>query len=185
MEFSNHARHYFQKTYQVLDAFDWSSVETFSKCLMQAWEGNHQVFICGNGGSAANADHAANDLLYGLNPDGVGLNAHSLCSNFSVNSCAANDKGYELIFAHQIKVMGKPGDVLIVFSGSGNSENVLMAIEAAKSLGVITTGILGFTGGKAKRLLDIPIHFPVDDMQISEDLQMLVIHMVVQFLRKK
>ncbi len=147
------------------------------------WKNGNQVLLCGNGGSAANADHAANDLVYGLSPNGKGINAHSLCANFSVNSCAANDTGYENIFSYQINAMGKPGDLLIVFSGSGNSENVVNAIKTAKQLKVITAGILGFTGGNAKPLLDIPIHFPVKDMQISEDLQMIVIHMMVQRIR--
>ena len=148
------------------------------------WKNGNQVLLCGNGGSAANADHAANDLVYGLSPNGKGINAHSLCANFSVNSCAANDTGYENIFSHQINAMGKPGDLLIVFSGSGNSKNVLLAIEEAKALNMKTAGVLGFDGGKSKSMLDIAIHFPVQDMQISEDLQMIVIHMVVQYLRE-
>jgi D-sedoheptulose 7-phosphate isomerase len=174
---------YSSKLSEALAACDPSKFEELRNELERVWKRNAQVFLCGNGGSAANADHAANDLVYGLSPNGRGVNAHSLCANFSVNSCAANDTGYENIFAHQLRVMGKPQDLLICFSGSGNSENILLAIKAAKELGIVTAGVLGFTGGKAKGILDIPIHFSIDDMQIAEDLQMMIIHMLVQSMK--
>lgn len=167
----------------MLNEFNTQPLDDLANELNRCWRDKKQIFVCGNGGSAANADHAANDLVYGLNPNGEGINAHSLCANFSVNSCAANDTGYENIFAHQIRVMTKPEDLLIVFSGSGNSENIIRAIELAKELEVRTAGVLGFDGGRAKDLLDIPIHFPINDMQISEDLQMIVIHVLMQYLR--
>lgn len=75
-----------------------------------------------------------------------------------------------------------PGDILIVLSGSGNSPNILKAIETGAALGMRTFGVLGFSGGRAKAMLDTPIHFPVDDMQISEDLQLMVGHMAMQWL---
>jgi len=94
----------------------------------------------------------------------------------------ANDIGYDAIFSAQLAVQARRGDVLIALSGSGNSANVLKALEQAKSMGVKTYAILGYTGGKAKTMADVPIHFPVDDMQLSEDLQLVVGHMIMQWL---
>lgn len=168
----------------VLDSCDWSAVESLTVKLLEVWNRNAQVWLCGNGGSAENANHAANDFIYGLAPAGRGLRAHSLCANSSVVTCLANDVGYREIFSRQLAVLATQGDLLLVFSGSGNSENILEAIRTAKSMGLQTAGILGFSGGTAKAMLDYPIHFPVNDMQVSEDLQMMVIHMIVQYLKK-
>ncbi len=100
-------------------------------------------------------------------------------------TCLANDTGYQEIFSEQIRVKANPSDLLIVLSGSGNSENILRALEAAKKIGVKTCAILGFSGGKSKDLADLVIHFPIDDMQISEDLQLVVGHMCMQSLHDK
>ena len=142
-----------------------------------------QVFLCGNGGSAANANHWANDLIYGAGKTGRGgVRAHSLSANTSVLMCLANDTGYENIFSGQLDVLASPGDVLVVLSGSGNSPNILRAIESANRLGMDTWAIVGFNGGAALNLAKNTIHFPVDDMQIAEDLQMVVCHTVTQAL---
>jgi D-sedoheptulose 7-phosphate isomerase len=126
------------------------------------------VFICGNGGSAANANHWANDLLYGAAKGGRGgVRAHSLSANTSVLMCLANDTGYDNIFSGQLDVLASPGDILIALSGSGNSPNILRAIELGNRIGRETWAIVGFEGGKA--LAKHAIHFPISDMQIAED----------------
>ena len=141
------------------------------------------IFLCGNGGSAANANHWANDLLYGAGKGGRGgLRAHSLSANSSVVLCLGNDIGYENIFSTQLGVLGSRGDILIALSGSGNSPNILRALETAKELGMETWVIVGFDGGAALRLAGNSIHFRIDDMQIAEDLQMAVCHMVTKIL---
>lgn len=142
-----------------------------------------QVFLCGNGGSAANANHWANDLIYGAGKTGRGgVRAHSLSANTSVLMCLANDTGYENIFSGQLDVLASPGDVLVALSGSGNSPNILRAIESANRIGMDTWAIVGFQGGTALELAKNAIHFPIDDMQIAEDLQMVVCHTVTQAL---
>lgn len=142
-----------------------------------------QVFLCGNGGSAANANHWANDLIYGAGKTGRGgVRAHSLSANTSVLMCLANDTGYENIFSGQLDVLASPGDVLVALSGSGNSPNILRAIESANRIGMDTWAIVGFNGGAALKLAKNTIHFPIDDMQVSEDLQMVVCHTVTQAL---
>ena len=174
---------YAQRLQSVLASSDWSGVERLAVELGECWRAGRQVFLCGNGGSAGNAIHLANDFLYGISKTfGSGLRVSALPANPSVLTCLANDAGYDAIFSMQLAVQGRAGDVLIALSGSGNSPNILKALEQAKAMGIRTFAVLGYSGGKAKALADVPIHFPVDDMQISEDLQLVVGHMVMQWL---
>ena len=164
-----------------LEAMD--VVPTLGEALRQAWRAGHTIYLCGNGGSAGNANHLANDFLYGAGvTNGIGLKVESLSANPAVLTCLANDIGYENVYAEQLRVKGEAGDVLIVLSGSGNSPNVVRALEVGAAKGMTTFAILGFTGGKCKALAQHPIHFPVDDMQISEDLQMVIGHLCMQWL---
>ena len=140
------------------------------------------VFLIGNGGSAGNANHLANDLLYGLGP-GRGLKADALSANPSVLTCLANDLSYERVFSEQLKVKASAGDVLIALSGSGNSANIVSALETGNAMGLKTFAILGYAGGRCLSVAQTAIHFPVDDMQICEDLQLVVGHLCTQLLR--
>jgi D-sedoheptulose 7-phosphate isomerase len=167
----------------VLAGFDWSPVAALAEDLRDCCRTGRQLFLAGNGGSAGNAIHLANDFLYGISKiPGAGLRVHALPANPSVLTCLANDEGYDRIFSLQLAVQARPGDVLIVLSGSGNSPNVLRALDEARRIGMRSYAILGFTGGKAKALADTAIHFPVDDMQIAEDTQLIVGHMIMQWL---
>lgn len=151
--------------------------------LRDCWKTGRQVFLCGNGGSAGNAIHMANDFLYGISKKaGSGLRVHALPANSSVLTCLANDCGYDQIFSLQLAVQARAGDVLVALSGSGNSPNILKALEQAKATGMKSYAILGYTGGKALKQADVPIHFAVDDMQIAEDMQLIVGHMIMQWL---
>lgn len=164
---------------------DWSDVVLLVETLQRCWRENRQVFLCGNGGSAANAIHLANDLLYGVDKQsGRGLRVTALPANAAVLTCLANDIAYEDIFAQQLTVLAQPGDVLLAFSGSGNSPNIVKALTRARELNMTSFAILGFTGGKALTLADHPIYFPAHDMQVSEDLQMMVGHMAMQYLSR-
>lgn len=165
---------------------DADTIEALAESLLDCCKSNKQVFICGNGGSAGNAVHLANDFLYGIDPSGnMSLNVEALPANTSVITCLGNDIGYDKVFSHQLKVKANAGDVLIVLSGSGNSANIIQALEQAKALGVISFAILGYSGGKAKKLADFAIHNNIDDMQISEDLQLIVGHMLMQYMAKE
>ena len=127
--------------------------------------------------------HIANDFLYGISKRlGSGLRVHAPSANVSIVTCLANDEGYESIFSYQLDVQAQQGDVLIAFSGSGNSPNIIEALKTARKMGLKSFAILGYSGGKALELADHPIHFPIDDMQISEDLQLIVGHMIMQWL---
>ena len=120
-------------------------VPELGAALRQAWQTGRAVYLCGNGGSAGNAVHLANDLIYGAGMRaGVGLRVESLSANPAVLTCLGNDLGYDQIYAQQLRVKGQPGDVLIVLSGSGNSPNVVKALEVGNQLGLTTFASLGF-----------------------------------------
>jgi D-sedoheptulose 7-phosphate isomerase len=166
-----------------LQDFDWTPVERLAYELRDCWQSGRQLFLCGNGGSGGNANHLANDFLYALSKTkGSGLRVHSLSANPSTLTCLANDEGYDQVFSLQLAVLARAGDVLVVFSGSGNSPNIVKALEEAKTIGMTSYALLGYSGGKAKALADVPIHFAIDDMQIAEDAQMVIGHMLMQWL---
>jgi len=165
---------------------DWSDVAFLVETLHRCWSENRQLFLCGNGGSAANAIHLANDFLYGVDKrSGRGLRVIALPANAAVLTCLANDIAYEDIYAQQLTVLAQPGDILLAFSGSGNSPNIVKALTRATELGVSSFAVLGFTGGRALELATHPIYFPVHDMQVAEDLQMMVGHMAMQALSRQ
>jgi D-sedoheptulose 7-phosphate isomerase len=167
----------------ILSSADWSGVAKLAQDMRECWATGRQVFFCGNGGSAGNAIHLANDYLYGIaKRTGGGIRVISLSANSAVITCLANDVGYDSIYSEQLAVQAQAGDLLIVLSGSGNSPNIIRVLEQAKIMGVKSYAILGYSGGRSKTLADVPIHFPVDDMQIAEDLQLVVGHMVMQWL---
>lgn len=140
------------------------------------------IYICGNGGSAANAMHLANDFTYGYSDEARRFNIEALPSNSSVLTCLANDIGYDKIFSHQLENKLKPADLLIVLSGSGNSPNIIKALEVAKQRNTKTLGMLGFSGGKAKNMVDILLHTEVDDMQVAEDMQLMIGHAAARLM---
>jgi D-sedoheptulose 7-phosphate isomerase len=175
---------YKEKLAQALATASIGEITNLGEALRDAWRFDRTVYLCGNGGSAANAIHLANDFLYGagVRNDTGGLRVEALSANPSVLTCLANDVGYEQIFAEQLKVKASTGDVLIVLSGSGNSENVVRALEVGNAKGMRTFAILGYSGGRCKALAQHPIHFAIDDMQIAEDLQMVVGHICMKWL---
>ena len=159
----------------------WDTVELLTNDLFKCIKERRNVFICGNGGSGANAIHIANDFIYGVAKEtGKGLKIQALTSNSAVITCLANDVGYDSIFSEQLAVFGEVNDILIVLSGSGNSSNIIKVLNEAKSMKIKSYAILGFNGGKAINIADEVIHFNIEDMQISEDLQLIVAHMIMQ-----
>lgn len=165
-----------------IDSIDWPSLSILSSEIRKVWSEGKHVFICGNGGSAANAMHIANDFICGITPNKGGLKVEALTANTAVLTCLANDLSFEDIFSHQLHVKAAAGDLLICLSGSGNSPNIIKAIEKANSLNVKTFGVFGYDGGKALKLVDHALHFRVNDMQIAEDLQLIIGHMLMRDL---
>ncbi|MBO0350648.1 SIS domain-containing protein [Phormidium pseudopriestleyi FRX01] len=179
----SHIRSYATKLQQALELDAMKLIEPLGLALLSAWKNKKNVYLCGNGGSAGNAVHLANDLIYGTGMKvGSGIRAEALSANPAVLTCLANDLGYDEIYAQQLKVKGNPGDILIALSGSGNSANIVKALDVANQMGMKTFAILGYSGGICKELAHVPLHFPVDDMQIAEDIQLIVGHICMQWL---
>jgi D-sedoheptulose 7-phosphate isomerase len=176
-------REYSSRLQGVLQQADLTGVAALARAMQDCWREDRSLYLCGNGGSAGNAVHLANDFVYGIaKGKGPGMRAHALPANTSILTCLANDVDYSEIFSAQLKVYARRGDLLLALSGSGNSPNILSAIAAGKDIGMTTFAVLGYGGGKAKEIVDVAIHFPVDDMQIAEDLQLVVGHMIMQWL---
>lgn len=174
---------YGQRLSAVLAGHDWTTVAQLADELADCAVTGRAVFLAGNGGSAGNAVHIANDWLYAWSKQiGRGIRVNALPANPAVLTCLANDEGYDQAFAAQLAVQAREGDVLVVFSGSGNSANILRALEQARAMGVKSYAVLGFDGGKARALCDVLIHFETSDMQIAEDAQLILGHMIVQHL---
>ena len=179
----SHFKSYAYQLSNLLASFDWAPVNDLARELYDCWKSGRQVFIAGNGGSGGNANHIANDYVYPVSKIlGSGIRMHSLVENTSVLTCLANDEGYDSIFSHQLSVMGRDKDILIVLSGSGNSKNIIKALQQAKLMKIKSYAVLGFSGGEAKFLADVSIHFPIHDMQIAEDCQIILFHMIMQWL---
>lgn len=174
---------YFLRLSKVLAAFDDIPIRKLCGDLRKAWNESRCIWVCGNGGSAANAVHWANDFLYPVAKNGPrGLKVQALAANPSVLTCLGNDIGYDLIFSRQLTTLASAGDLLIALSGSGNSPNIIEALKTARSLNLQSFAIVGFDGGVAKTLADATIHVQTDDMQIAEDMQMAICHSLVQQL---
>jgi len=159
-----------------------ATVDRLELIFKTAGEGEKTIYFIGNGGSAGNALHISNDFLFGVRSGKFrrGLKVVALCANVPIITCLANDVGYEKIYSEQIATYGVSGDVLVALSGSGNSKNILEAVDTAKGIGMKVIGVTGFDGGGLIEKSDLSIHVPVEDMQISEDLQLIVFHNLMQ-----
>lgn len=177
-------KNYKSRLIKALDQIPIQEVTLLANYLLDVWQSRRVLYICGNGGSSANAMHIANDFIYGIGAGKrPGISVEALTSNSSVITCLANDVGYENIFSEQLKAKGASGDIFLALSGSGNSENVVRALQVANDIGMTTFAILGYDGGRSKVCCKHPIHVPVHDMQISEDIQLVIAHMCMQFLK--
>lgn len=178
-----HIDSYVERLGQAMRMDAMRQVPVLAQAMRDAWSSKNTIYFCGNGGSAGNAIHLANDFLYGVGKHkGIGMRVESLSANAAVVTCLANDLGYDQIYAEQLRVKANPGDVLVVLSGSGNSPNVVKALEMGNALGMRTFALLGYSGGACKNTAETPIHFPINDMQIAEDLQVIIGHMCMQWL---
>jgi len=177
---------YCQKLDKAVQKINLEKLCLMSDCLWAALQSKRQVFLCGNGGSAANAIHIANDFLYGVTKSShTAMKVHALTANQSIMTCLANDISYDEIFSYQLEALAQKDDILIALSGSGNSPNIVKAIEAAKRIGTRTFAILGYDGGQCLAIAEESVHVPINDMQISEDMQLIVGHMIMQWLRQR
>jgi len=154
------------------------------EAMMAAWKNRGKVLVAGNGGSAADAMHLAEELVVRFVKNRRAFAAVALCDP-TVITCAGNDFGYESIFSRQVEALGKKGDVLIVFSTSGNSTNIVRALELAKSQGLVTAGLLGKDGGKAKSLCDIPLVVPASAPHRIQEGHKILYHTLCEWVDAK
>ena len=170
-------KEYFEKITSTLTSMDILAMDKATEMLFNAYNDGYQIITMGNGGSAATASHFAGDLVKGVSY-GLEKRVRAIClsDNTPAMMAIANDINYESIFSEQLKNFLTPNDVVVAFSGSGNSKNIINGIGYAKKLGAKTLGICGYQGGKLKELSDLAIHAHIDDMEVSEDIHMVVTH---------
>jgi D-sedoheptulose 7-phosphate isomerase len=182
------AKDYLDRVCREIQRLDVAQVEKVSELIESAYHAGRFVFICGNGGSGANASHLSEDLAKCTLcdfEDQKRLKVLSLTDNTAGIMAWANDEGYDRIFVEQLKNLASPGDLLLAISGSGNSPNILKAVNWANSHGMTTVGITGFGGGQLKTLAHYNLHAGVDDMGMAESLHQVVFHWIIDDLYRR
>ncbi len=167
------------------EAVDLEAVEAVVTALLAARSAGSIVFLAGNGGSAATASHMAVDLMLGSMLSNPPLKVIALTDNQAIITATGNDVGYDVIFSRQLEKLGSAGDVLVTISASGNSPNIIAAVEMAKSKGITTVGFTGFDGGQLKSLVDLAVHVPTRKGAYGavEDIHLAVNHMITEQLK--
>lgn len=179
-EATDFIRRYASDVCNILRKIDPGPVLEAVAVLYDALIAGKVVMFCGNGGSGASCSHIVNDFV-----KGCGLKAICLNDSMPLVSAIANDLQWECVFAMQVQQWAEEGCVLVALSGSGNSDNVRMAVNAAKSAGCKTIGLTGFDGGALKQEIDISIHVPTNSMQQAEDVHMVILHMLYLGLKSR
>jgi D-sedoheptulose 7-phosphate isomerase len=154
--------------------------------LEKTLKAGKRIYVCGNGGSAAIADHLCCDWTKGTRITGKpALKTHSLVANGALLTALANDYGYDQTFSTQVDIYGEPGDVLVAISSSGNSPNIINALEAAKARGMKVIGLSGFSGGKLAEQSDVSLHAAFDNYGLVEDCHQVLMHVLSQVLLRR
>ncbi len=171
---------------QILKSIDVNEISVFIQTILDAREQGATIFFIGNGGSASTASHFANDLAIGTNSYDKPFRVLSLTDNQPLITAVANDFGYEEIFIRQLKIYGKPGDVLVGISASGNSQNIIEAFEYANSNNIKTVGLTAFDGGEMRQIANEGIHVQTDMKEYgpAEDAHMVLDHLIVSYLMR-
>jgi phosphoheptose isomerase len=176
---------YLDELTQAAATIDPQSLERATEVLLDAYTQGRLVFSCGNGGSAAVANHLQCDHLKGVR-NGTDLQSRviSLSSSIELITAIANDLGYHDAFAYQLRAQSQPGDVLIVISSSGKSPNILRALQWARANDLRTIALTGFDGGDARSMSEIAIHVESANYGIVEDLHQSIMHAMAQYIRQ-
>jgi len=183
---ADHVERYVGRLCGALHDLPVENLEELGELLFRAYLNERQVFTIGNGGSASTASHIAADLAKNtIGPNMRRFRITSLNDNVSVLTALSNDLGYEHVFVEQLINLIRPADVLIVVSASGNSANILRATDYAKSQSAHVVGLLGFDGGKAAGMVDLPILVPVSHYGAVEDVHLVVNHILVEYFRER
>ncbi len=185
MDYRERIREYLELEREVLEKLDVDAINQAINLIMQVYEEGKMIYIFGNGGSSATASHYQNDFNKGIS-EHVEKKFRFYCLNDNIATimAIANDIGFEEVFRFQLLNRLKEGDVVIAISGSGNSENVIRAVEYVKEQGNQVIGMTGYHGGKLKELADVSLHVDVNSMQVTEDIHMMFDHMIMSIFYK-
>lgn len=153
-------------------------LQALAELVAETLRAGGTLLFCGNGGSAADAQHLAAEYVVRFHSDRRGLAAHALTTDSSILTAAANDFGFQEVFARQVQALGRPGDLLILHSTSGESGNLLRAAEAAREAGLRTAALLAKGGGRLKEVVDLPIVVPTDSTARAQELHLAMGHAV-------
>ncbi len=179
----NSIREYLLETQQMLEKVPTESISRLVSMLYKAWKHQKHIFVLGNGGSASTASHVANDLSKAtIIPGKPRMKVLALTDSISLITAWANDTSYEQIFREQLENLLDRGDVVIGISASGNSPNVLRALEFAAANGAVTVGWTGLSGGRLRAIVDLCIQAPTDDVGMIESAHMVFDHLVTKEL---
>ena len=183
MDFSKQIQKYIELEISILNKLDQKEINRAMNLLEETREIGSNVYVFGNGGSAATALHMENDFNKGVS-EKLEKKYRFQCINANIATimAIANDNGYERVFEQQLETKLTEDDVIIAISGSGNSENVIRAVQYAKTKGCKIIGMTGYSGGRLKKLSDISLHVPLDNMQVTEDIHIIFNHMMMYIL---
>lgn len=162
-----------------------TSVQAAARTAASSINAGNKLMFCGNGGSAADAQHLAAELVGRLVRDRRALPGLALSTDSSALTCIGNDFGFDEVFARQVEGLGRAGDVLIAISTSGNSPNVVRAVEVAKPMGIYTVGFLGRDGGKLAPLVDLPLVVPSDETARIQEAHIFLGHVMCALIEKE
>lgn len=182
---NDYFRNYCQYVSKLLAEIDLKAIETVVEIFLKARENDKTIYFAGNGGSAATASHFAQDIgEIGRKIQGKAFRSQSINDNVSLLTAISNDYGYDNIFSMQIEYNFNPGDILVVISASGNSPNVIKAVELAKKKGGTTVGLIGFSGGRLAEICDCVVHIlsKTGEYGPVEDLHLILDHMITSYL---
>jgi D-sedoheptulose 7-phosphate isomerase len=179
-------RTYFRELTDLVSQLPYNSISSIVSIFLHAFAEQRTVYVFGNGGSAASASHLMCDISKGISEAVAGIRPKvmALTDNTSLITAWANDVGYECIFSEQLKTFIKPRDVAFAISTSGDSPNVLLALETAREFGAMTVGLGGCQGGQMKSLCDVCAIVPSDNIQLVEDLHQAMIHSIFIAVRQ-
>lgn len=179
-------KEYMTKLSEVINNIDFKEVERAMNAVVDTYDREGTIFIFGNGGSASTASHIVCDFNKGAS---IHLEKKfkfvCLNDNLATITAISNDCGYENIFSLPLEGQLKTGDMILAISGSGNSKNVIKAVEYAKSRGNKVIGLSGYNGGKLRELSDYKLHVDINDMQKAEDTHMIILHLMAQIIAKR
>ena len=186
MNLTNEINNYIINHIKVLNELDVEKIQDAFILLWKTFQKGGMIYCIGNGGSASTASHFANDFNKGLKPYTIlPFNFVCLSDNIATITAIANDESYEDIYYYQLLHNLQPNDIILAISGSGNSKNIIKAVEYAKKCGNKIIGLTGFDGGRLKELSNISLHIPIDNMQITEDFHLMLNHLLMTLFIKQ